>query len=239
MVMQWTVNPPPSGTPGSIPGYSTKVISSSLQGPTMKTLLQNRFTTKWWNYTKPIEQEKLQELYECVQLAPSKNGDYCFEIYAFGDTAEANEFKQWLYWENTYCLDTVRGKPGPGLRRYNGQVIAPLVLMWVATDNHTDTRHDCIVSSTVAMLSAESLGLQTGFNGCIGETEIANKLNITGKPIMTLGIGYAGEFDNEEKRKVFDDNGNHVGSDYANIPPGMSSHTRKNRPAVEKLFKTI
>ena len=23
MVMQWTVNPPPSGTPGSIPGYST------------------------------------------------------------------------------------------------------------------------------------------------------------------------------------------------------------------------
>ena len=24
MVMQWTVNPPPSGTPGSIPGYSTK-----------------------------------------------------------------------------------------------------------------------------------------------------------------------------------------------------------------------
>ena len=25
MVMQWTVNPPPSGTPGSIPGYSTKL----------------------------------------------------------------------------------------------------------------------------------------------------------------------------------------------------------------------
>jgi hypothetical protein len=23
MVMQWTVNPPPFGTPGSIPGYST------------------------------------------------------------------------------------------------------------------------------------------------------------------------------------------------------------------------
>ncbi len=26
MVMQWTVNPPPSGTPGSIPGYSTKYM---------------------------------------------------------------------------------------------------------------------------------------------------------------------------------------------------------------------
>ena len=25
MVMQWTVNPPPSGTPGSIPGISTKL----------------------------------------------------------------------------------------------------------------------------------------------------------------------------------------------------------------------
>ena len=27
MVMQWTVNPPPSGTPGSIPGYSTNYSS--------------------------------------------------------------------------------------------------------------------------------------------------------------------------------------------------------------------
>ena len=25
MVMQWTVNPPPNGTPGSIPGYSTNL----------------------------------------------------------------------------------------------------------------------------------------------------------------------------------------------------------------------
>ncbi len=205
----------------------------------MKTLLQNRFTTKWWDYTRPIEAEKIAELYECIRLAPSKNGDYCFEIYAFGDNAKDEEFKQWLYWENTYCLDTIRGKKGPGLRRYNGQVIAPLVLMWVATDSHTDTRHDCIVSSTVAMLSAESLGLQTGFNGCIGEKEIAQKLNLTGLPIITLGVGYASEFDTQEKRNVFDNEGNIVGSDYANIPPGMTSHTRKNRPTIEKLFKTI
>ena len=27
MVMQWTVNPPPNGTPGSIPGYSTKYVA--------------------------------------------------------------------------------------------------------------------------------------------------------------------------------------------------------------------
>lgn len=205
----------------------------------MKTLLQNRFTAKWWDYTRPIEAEKIAELYECIRLAPSKNGDYCFEIYAFGNSAQDAEFKQWLYWENTYCLDTIRGKKGPGLRRYNGQVIAPLVLMWVATDNHTDTRHDCIVSSTVAMLSAESLGLQTGFNGCIGEKEIAEKLNLSGLPIMTLGVGYADKFDIQEKRNVVDNNGNVVGSDYANIPPGMTSHTRKNRPPVDKLFKTI
>ena len=32
MVMQWTVNPPPSGTPGSIPGYSTKFQVCSYRG---------------------------------------------------------------------------------------------------------------------------------------------------------------------------------------------------------------
>ena len=30
MVMQWTVNPPPSGTPGSIPGYSTNLYLGSV-----------------------------------------------------------------------------------------------------------------------------------------------------------------------------------------------------------------
>lgn len=205
----------------------------------MKTLLENRFTAKWWDYTKHIESSTLKELYECIQLAPSKNGKYDFTIYAFGDSAESNEFKQWLYWENTYCLDTVRGKEGPGLKRYNGQVIAPLVLMWVAKENKIDTRHDCIVSSTVAMLSAESLGLQTGFNGCIGDTEIMAKLNITGMPIMTLGIGYASEFDSIEHREVFDAEGNHVGSDIGNLEPGRTSETRVKTPTVNNLFKII
>ena len=34
MVMQWTVNPPSSGTPGSIPGYSTKAFVNSVNGST-------------------------------------------------------------------------------------------------------------------------------------------------------------------------------------------------------------
>ena len=32
MVMQWTVNPPLSSTPGSIPGYSTKICALSSVG---------------------------------------------------------------------------------------------------------------------------------------------------------------------------------------------------------------
>ena len=31
MVMQWTVNPPPSGTPGSIPGISTNFRSVRIE----------------------------------------------------------------------------------------------------------------------------------------------------------------------------------------------------------------
>ena len=44
----------------------------------------------------------------------------------------AKEIKDWLYWEHTCCLNKVRGVKGEGLRRYNGQVLAPIVLAWAS-----------------------------------------------------------------------------------------------------------
>jgi hypothetical protein len=205
----------------------------------IKDLLQSRFTAKWWN-EQAVEPEKLSQLLDTVYLAPSKNGRYTFTLYVLADSSAALEFKQWLYWENTWCLDTVRGKPGPGLKRFNGQVIAPVVLLWVGHDQSRETRDDIMVSATVAMCAAQELGLQTGFNGCLGETEITEKLGIADKKIvdvMSLGIGYA-SIDQETKRPVYDQQGVEVGFDLANVDPANRKvPTRQSQPSKDILIK--
>jgi hypothetical protein len=183
----------------------------------IKDILNKRFTAKWWAGVL-VEQSKIDNILECAYLSPSKQGKFDYEIYVITDSPEGKDFKKWLYWENTYCLDGVRGKEGPGLRRYNGQVIAPIVLLWVGKkiQGYSDTneledqrvRDDIIVSATVAMLAAEELGLKTGLNGCIGAVEIEEKLQLENKtPVMALGIGYAFT-ENRIARQVY--NGNFV-----------------------------
>ena len=138
-------------------------------------LLQNRFTAKWWS-EQLVSQSDLDIILRSAFHAPSKQSKYNYEIYVFTDSDQGKELKQWFYWENTACLDKIRGKQGEGLRRYNGQVLAPVYLLWIAENEDQDVRDDCMVSATVAMLSAEEIGLQTGFCGCIGPVEIKEKL---------------------------------------------------------------
>lgn len=213
-------------------------------------LLQNRYTAKWWD-NKPLETDKLNAIIECAYLAPSKQGNYDYEIMVITDSLEGKEFKQWLYWDNTACLDKIRGKEGPGLRRYNGQVLAPIVMIWLAhqfeqplndynENKFLRTNNDCIVSATMAMCQAEELGVNTGFCGCIGGREIADKLN---KPnstaVISMGFGYATS-DNIGMRKVYDTDGNHMGSDISNLnATNRDIPSRKNRPLAESMINYI
>ena len=105
----------------------------------LREILGKRFTAKWWS-DKPIEQEKLDYILDCAYSAPSKNGKYNYEIFVLGDSEKSNQIKQWLYWENTYCIGGERLREGPiGHRRYNGQVLAPTVLVWVAKHKNEET----------------------------------------------------------------------------------------------------
>jgi hypothetical protein len=157
------------------------------------------------------------------------------------DSPEGKELKKWLYWENTYCLDGIRGKEGPGLRRYNGQVIAPVVMLWVGKDlkGYSDTREqedrrirdDVMVSATVAMMAAEELGLRTGFNGCLGEIDIAERLNLTSqnkKPIIAVGFGYAFS-ERRVSRDVYENN--------ITITPYPNNDVKIHNDAYELIFE--
>lgn len=168
----------------------------------LKDVLESRFTAKWWD-PKPVEADKLQYILDCAYLAPSKQGKYDHTILVVTDSEEGLALKDWLYYDDTYCIAGIRGLDGPGFKRFNGQVRAPIVLLWVAdafktgknSVNEIDSqrvRDDCIVSATVAMCAAEELGLATGFNGCLGNIEIAAHLGLTDKVVeMAIGLGYA------------------------------------------------
>jgi hypothetical protein len=174
----------------------------------LKDILTDRITTKWW-LPRSVETEKLNQILETAHISPSKQGKYNHKIYVLGTNEESMMLKKYLFWEDTYCINGIRGLPGPGQKRFNAQVNAPIVLVWIAkrynstpsgpNENESDVqrvRDDCIVNATVAMCAAEELGLQTGFCGCVSPYNFVSK--ITGQPvnrveetsIITLGIGY-------------------------------------------------
>ena len=213
--------------------------------------LRTRYTAKWWN-DQTVENEKINAILECAYLAPSKQGHYDYEIIVLTDSPAGKEFKQWLYYEDTSCLDMIRAKQGPGLRRYNGQMAAPIVMIWLGKqfnqpmNSYTEneflrTNNDCIVSATMAMCQAEELGVSTGFCGCIGGREIADRLN---KPehsaIITLGFGYAtSDHSDYPISKVYKD-GIEIGFDLKNLDSSIRNiHTRNRRPTMDQMITYI
>lgn len=169
----------------------------------LKDVLQDRFTAKWWK-ADPVEQEKLDAVLQAAYLAPAKNGKYDHDLMVLTDSPEGKAIKEFLYFDNTWCGDGIRKKPGSvGMKRFNGQVMAPVVLLWSANipgssisilneNEKVRIRDNCLLQAGFAMCAAEEQGLRTGINSTQSGIEIARHLGITGKEcILSLGIGYA------------------------------------------------
>jgi nitroreductase len=200
----------------------------------LKKQLTERYTAKWWDPI-PVDNESLNYILDCAYFSPSKQGKYNYKIYVLTDTDKSVEFKNWLYWENTWCLDKIRIKQGQGLKRFNGQVLAPIVLMWVANNVDLETRDDCFISASIAMCAALEKNLQTGLNSCIGPGEIAEKLSIAGNPVVCLGVGHATS-DKLATRAVYLDN-KLVGFDLSNTEPQITkNYNRVNKPKFSDLI---
>jgi hypothetical protein len=228
------------------------LIESIVDGPKKEYLhnhLEKRFTAKWWDPIE-VETDKLETILECAYQAPSKQGHHDFEIHVLTDSTEGKEFKDYLFWENTACLNKVRAAPGPGPRRYNGQMLAPIVIVWLgktqpATRNPYGesewlrTNNDCIISATMAMCQAEELGVRTGFCGTLGGREIADRLNRPNHTaIISVGFGYATP-DSLQVRKVIKD-GVEMGFDLSNTDHTIRrSDNRKNRPSKYSMINYL
>ena len=169
----------------------------------LKDVLKDRYTAKWWK-TDPVEQDKLDAVLQAAYLAPVKNGKYDHDLMVLTDSAEARAIKEYLYFENTWCGDGRRKKPNfTGMKRYNGQLLAPVVLLWSANvspvkmsevneNEKQRIRDNCILQAGFAMCAAEEQGLRTGINSTQGGIEIAKYLGLENKDcLLSMGIGYA------------------------------------------------
>lgn len=213
----------------------------------LKEHLKKRFTAKWWD-DRPVEPEKLNDILEATYYAPSKQGTYRYKVVVITDSNEGKLFKKWLYEENTWCHEGVRGKLGTNEKRYNGQVLAPIVLAYLSfykdtseiedlsLKNHIDT----VVSATVAMCAAEELGLSTGFNSTVDGFAISQKLGFPDTVCtLLLGIGYATP-DLRIKRGIYNRQGIRYGYDYSNTDPRIQIDiNRTQKPTFDKFYKFV
>ena len=167
-------------------------IESYPDDSTVVELLKGRKThTKWLN--RPVEDYKREQILKAAYLAPSKQSSKPYTIMQIGDSEAGRRIKNELFtkvciaeplgWNNGDYADT-------GSRPTNGQLRAPLVLAFgfrpvqfqdlpsgqreslygieKSNEEMVHTYHqEVMFSAMCSIITAESLGLQTGCVGCI------------------------------------------------------------------------
>ena len=163
-------------------------------------LLRNRFTCRSFS-DKPVEQEKLKVILDALELAPCKQNNFPVQLTVLGPGAQ--EVKDSLFYDSNCWPDH------PHLQ--NPQLLAPLVFVFTKRRMETLSRepgtptdlnpdhhaYDHVyniqsgIFSTIICLTAESLGLNTGYCFSVGEGVEAGSMIGQGPVEFAIGVGYA------------------------------------------------
>lgn len=178
------------------------------------TLLQNRSTTRFWDFSKPILESKVEYIKKCIQLTPTCNNECWYTVYF---VTNRNIITQLVH-DVTYCYEgeitdgsNKVGYPipeehadNPMMKRLNGQVNAPLVLVFASSrDNPSDGRVQSHFAAGIAMMAAHAKGLQTGLNNCFDTARANSVLGIKGWDIrLMMGVGYRDHYSDKCSRIV-------------------------------------
>ena len=181
----------------------------------LEKILEQRTTVKEFDGL-PIADEKVIMIKEAVSKTPSCNNRYNFKVKALGQSLEHRKSKVNLFdfvcttsntavrysddndsmvmrsprshseaneWKSKKMLDSQK----------NGQVLAPLVLVWYFTDGDPINNDfiDVGLSCWNTIITAESLGIQSGLCGCFDKEYMKSFLGVDGTPAVAVGFGYA------------------------------------------------
>jgi len=220
-------------------------------------IIKHRYSARTWE-SKEVPQEKINYILDCALNAPSKQCKYPYTIYVLTESEKSKEFKNWLYWHDTWCVQGVRADPKDvhsDEKRFNGQYRSPLLLLWGHRDLATKDNDyfetyewqnlmDMTTSASFAMLAAQEQGLSTCFGNC-HSYEFTNTIlgNEEVKIGLALGIGYA-KIDDDTSSMVYPvyKNDSLQGYETRNLSqsyPTEKHDLRSNKPDNDKLVVTI
>jgi nitroreductase len=151
-----------------------------------------------------VEPEKLQELLQTINRAPSAGNLQAYEVYLVRDAERKSAL-----WKSAYNQDFL--------------MQAPLILVFCAHAARSAERYqkrgielycvqDATIACTFAMLAATTLGLSTVWVGAFDETAVREIIGAPQehRPMAMLPIGYAAETPRNRPRRKLDDLVHHV-----------------------------
>jgi nitroreductase len=135
----------------------------------------------------PVQDEKINQILEAVNLAPSAGNLQAFAIYVVTRAEQ--------------CKELAKAAQGQ-----NFMAQAPLALVFCTHSNRSARKYgerganlyclqDTTIACTYAMLAATALDLSSVWVGAFNESEVSRIINApqTHHPVAMLSIGYAAE----------------------------------------------
>jgi len=190
----------------------------------LEKVLEQRTTVKYFD-GNPIPQHLVDAIKKSVAQTPSCNNRYNFKVKVLGQSLEHRRSKVGLYeyictvsskevrYDNENPLMVSRSPrtvkeahdwKDQGILRtqINGQTLAPLLLVWYFDDGDPIENDylDVGLSCWNSIITAEALGVQSGFCGCFDNECLKEYLDIKGLPVVMVGFGFASEKESNEEK---------------------------------------
>jgi nitroreductase len=160
-------------------------------------VIKNRHSIRTFS-NQPVEDEKLQQILETANLAPSAGNLQAYEIYVVTDAKKRDGLS---------CAALAQ----------EYVAVAPVALVFCTHPELTEGRYtergtrlytvqDATIACSFAMLAATNLGLGSVWVGTFDEKVVRLVIGAPDSqvPVVILAIGYAAEFPEQHPRRPLD-----------------------------------
>lgn len=174
------------------------------------TVIKGQKCQRNWDLSKQIPKEDLDVIIHAATQCPSKQNLDLYSLLVI----QNREIQEKIY-ENTWT------RPGEKIGRYNPQVLANALLVFLPKKPTDNTRNRAVrkneteslqndrnqavgVAAGFVNVIAQSLGYSTGCNKCFNRQAIKEILNIDSNPVLMMGVGFKDETRNRRMEHVED-----------------------------------
>jgi nitroreductase len=160
-------------------------------------VIKNRHSIRTFS-DQPVEDEKLQQILETANLAPSAGNLQAYEIYVVTDAKKRDGLSCAALAQEYVAVAPVGLVFGTPPELTEGR--------YTARGTRLYTVQDATIACTFAMLAATDLGLGSVWVGTFDEKVVRLIIGAPDSqvPVVILAIGYAAEFPDQHPRRPLD-----------------------------------